>query len=174
MGLTKSPFGVEGRRMRLPRLRLSVRAVMVAIAALALLFAFLPSLLAGPRLISVELVNKTRRPISDFEMSFSGAVVRVKRLSPGESVRWRVWPTTYRRDRQFICETRYRFVREDGTVKQSSPEPRNSNLYLYPPEFEPNVRYELMDFGGKEGLAIQGMLDYKTSKFRKFFRMLFQ
>src|SRR4051812_47688687 len=89
--------------MRLPRVRFTVRRMMVAVAAAAALLGLL-FLLLGDRTMEIQVANMTGRPLVDVMVVAGSRVLTADRLAPGTTALWTIRPRGYRHGTSFTME----------------------------------------------------------------------
>jgi hypothetical protein len=155
-----------GQVIKLPRLRISIRGLMIFIASIALFVGGGRRLIVGDGGVTVELVNGLGRPLKDVRLACNGESVVANELAPGGVIRGRLWPAEIRPDGSM--DGRFLVSYElDGRLCQTRP---FHTFYLLADE--PNVRWIVANAHEPEAYCITSTEDPQISSLRRLLRRL--
>ncbi len=133
-----------------PRVRLSIRWLMVLVASVAVFIQGERYLIVGDGGVAIELVNRLDRPLKDIRLSREAESIVTKELPPGGVLRGRLWPAEIRRygalDGRFAIS-----FNVDGRLCQVKPSHTFDLI-----ESEPNVRWNVVRASEPEAYLLPG------------------
>lgn len=130
--------------MRLPRMRLSVRALLALVVLVAIVLASSERLFLGDGGVDFEIVNVMNKPIRNLRLSCKGRSIAVDILPSGSSIRGRLWPATYGSGGRMMASFGLAYS-VDGQVKNWN-DLFTFDLFAQ----EPSVRLEMGERNGEE------------------------
>jgi hypothetical protein len=134
--------------MKLPRVRFTVRRMMIAVGVCALLIVAPRYLDLGMGTATVEFVNTTNVPIEEVVIGSPGGEIRSKSVAPGATVQGKVAATSVLPNGWFKIDVRISVTQagKNALVKDGS--------WKFTPTHEsPRISYELVeDAAGKSSL----------------------
>jgi hypothetical protein len=126
--------------MKLPRVRLTVRRMMVAVAVCALVIVAPFYLAQGMGKATVEFVNKTSVPIEEVIIGYPGGEIRSKNISLGGTVKGKVGASSIGPDGWFNIDVRISVSKAGKRALVHTP-----NTSIGPIQEEPHINYELFE-----------------------------
>jgi hypothetical protein len=152
--------------MNLPRVRISIRSLMILIASVAVFVGLGRRLIVGDGGVMVELVNGLGRPLRDIRLGCNRESIVANELAPGDVIRGRLWPADIRPGGTLDGLFRVSF-NLDGRLYQVRPSHTFDLLGS-----EPNVRWNVVNATEPEAFYITSTDDPPIPSLKRFLRWL--
>jgi hypothetical protein len=152
--------------MRLPRVRLSVRNLMLLVAIVALFVAGARHLIMGGGGVTIELANGLSDRIRDIRIGCRGESIVVDELAPGGIIRGRLWPAKFEPGGSLDGVFEVSFTLE-GRLCRVKPSHTFDLL-----NSEPGVRWNVVNVSEPEAFFVTDVVAPRISPWKRSLRWL--
>jgi hypothetical protein len=152
--------------MRLPRVRLSVRNVMLLVAIVAVFITGARHLIMGDGGVTIELSNRLSRRIRDIRIGCRGESIVTEELAPGDIIRGRLWPAKFRPGGSLDGVFEVSFIL-DGRLCRVRPSHTFDLL-----NSEPGVRWNVVNASEPEAFFVTDLDAPRISPWKRSLRWL--